>query len=172
MSKLLLVLPFILMMLSPVSGTKDQGTEPASITNLSEYTVKTETYNDIIKNDPDNTEAYINRGTTRIIYEDNKGAVEDFTAAIRLDPENTEAYINRGKTKGELNNYPATIEDFTQAINFEPDNTRAYYIRVTAKSNSGDYIGAIEDLKKSNKLDPGLNKYIDSVNELIILFQN
>jgi len=55
-------------------------------------------YTDVIRLDPTDVSAHLNRGYAYRIKREYDMAIKDYNEAIRLDPTNTCAYIDRGHT--------------------------------------------------------------------------
>ena len=111
-------------------------------------------YTKTIEFDPNDTDAYNNRGTVKYILKDYYGAIADFTKAIELDPNDADAYYNRGITKRKLKDNYGAIADYTKAIELDPNYADAYNNRGNLKYNLNDYYGAIADFTKAIELDP------------------
>ena len=63
------------------------------------YQYKIDNYTTAIRLEPDNADAYGNRGVAYENLGEYNTAIADYTTAIRLDPDNADAYNNRGITK-------------------------------------------------------------------------
>ncbi|PZV23202.1 MAG: cag pathogenicity island protein Cag7, partial [Snowella sp.] len=68
-----------------------------------------------IKLNPDDANAYNNRGVSKGNLGDNQGAIADFNQAIKLNPDYALAYYNRGLSYKNLNDNQNAINDFRQA---------------------------------------------------------
>ena len=75
MNKLLLAIQRFLASLLPVSND-----------NITDYKTEIEKYSEIIKNNPNDADAYYNRGNVKVDSRDFKGAVEDLNKAKQLNP--------------------------------------------------------------------------------------
>lgn len=60
------------------------------------YTDALVAFNHVIRVDERIPDAWLNRGTTRLMLSDSTGALNDYTTAINLNPFNTNAYVRRG----------------------------------------------------------------------------
>jgi tetratricopeptide (TPR) repeat protein len=109
-------------------------------------------YTQAITINPQDAEAYSNRGVTKYESGDKAGAIADFTQAITINPQFAEAYGNRGFAKYESGDKAGAIKDFTQAITINPQLAKAYINRGFAKYESGDKAGAIKDLETAKQL--------------------
>ena len=109
-------------------------------------------YTQAIPTNPQDAEAYYNRGNAKYKSGDKAGAIADFTQAITINPQYAEAYYNRGLAKYESGDKAGAIADYTQAITINPQYAEAYSNRGLAKSESGDKAGAIKDLETAKQL--------------------
>ena len=93
----------------------------------------------VIRLNPENTEAYNNRGRVKSELGDFEGAIADCDNAIRLNPEDAAAYNHRGIEKAKLGeskaeqaeiaaqqHYQDAIHDWTQAIKLDSEHVPAY----------------------------------------------
>ena len=65
-----------------------------------------------MKQNPDNSSAYNNRGAAKLGLNQNKEALEDFNTAIKLKDDYSDAYNNRGKAKMNLGDKTGACEDW------------------------------------------------------------
>ena len=56
-------------------------------------------YDSSLKKNPKHASSYFNRGLSKIIIEDNKGAIFDFTKYITLIPNDGDGYSQRGDAR-------------------------------------------------------------------------
>ena len=101
-----------------------------------------------IRLNPQNAEAYYQRGLAyqKEGYADR--AIQDFDMAIRLDPALAKAYSNRGYAYLNQKQYDRAIADCTEAIKLNPDDAVARYNRgVTYKLVDKKY-DAKDDFEK------------------------
>jgi len=111
-------------------------------------------FNKAIELDPNNVDAYGNRGITYRHLKQYERAIEDYTKVIELDPNSAIAYYNRGITYRRLNQYERAIEDYTKAIELNPNLVAAYINRGCAYYDLREYERAIGDFNKAIELDP------------------
>ena len=71
--------------------------------------------NQVIKLNPNEADAYYNRGKARTALGDTKGAIADYNWALRLKPDLAEAYGNRGILYSQTGNKQAALADLHQA---------------------------------------------------------
>jgi tetratricopeptide (TPR) repeat protein len=109
-------------------------------------------YTQAIPINPQDAEAYYNRGLAKYESGDKAGAIADYTQAITINPQDAIAYYNRGVVKSKSGDKAGAIADYTQAITINPQLAIAYYNRGNAKYKSGDKAGAIKDLETAKQL--------------------
>lgn len=140
---------------------------------------------------PNDVQAYINRGNALYENAQNSGnpdeeykiAIKDFNSALKLNPNEAEAYISRGIVRYDMaeyspngtNEYKAAIEDFNRAINTNPNNAKVYvkrgiaYQKLAQNSNNLNqgYQKALRDFDLALRLDPQLAEaYVEKGNVL------
>lgn len=122
-------------------------------------------FDKIIAQEPDNAEAYNNRGIAYLarvslgraqgkdfknMVSDFNNANSDFDRAIKLKPDFVSAYYNRGLTN--IAQHEKAIGDFSKVIELKPDHARAYYYRAVEYYNLKDYGQAWSDVHKAKEL--------------------
>lgn len=111
-------------------------------------------YTESINLNPNDADAYYNRGCNYGKLQNYSQAISDYTQAIKLNPNDVEAYYNRGNAYYYLKNYSQAIEDFTQAIKLNPNVADAYTNRGLAYGMLKNYSQAISDLNQAIKINP------------------
>ncbi len=115
-------------------------------------------FNEAIKLEPKNAEAYRFRGATFYKLGDSKSALQDYNQAIALDPNNSELYLNRGILQADSGDGDNALTDLDEAIRLDPNNAMAFHIRakVHAESwfNEESIDQATEDFEQAIKLNP------------------
>ena len=91
--------------------------------NLNDYNGAIADYTKAIELDPNNSNAYINRGIVKNDLKDYYGAIFDYTKAIELDPNNSIAYYNRGFSKLFLKDAFGACQDARSAKSLGFDST-------------------------------------------------
>jgi tetratricopeptide (TPR) repeat protein len=105
-------------------------------------------YDEAIRLNPNDAEAYFNRGNAYYNLNRKKRAIEDFDMAIHLNPQFAEAYHNRGTTYRDLGQYNQAIEDYGETIRLEPTDNVAYNNRGNTYKLLGKKAEAIADFEK------------------------
>ncbi len=89
------------------------------------------------------------RGTARLQLGDERGAIADLSSVLRHDPNATLAYVNRGLARLELGQTQEALTDFTKALNLEPNLAIAYHHRGLAHHLLGNKEKARTDWDKA-----------------------
>ena len=112
-----------------------------------------EDYNEAIRMNDANNNAYFNRAL--ILYEkkDYLAALKDFDMSIQIKPD-AETYNRRANAKCRLNNLRGAFDDYSSAIQIDPAYIIAYLNRGLVKFGLKDYKAAIEDYSACIKLQP------------------
>lgn len=104
--------------------------------------------------DPDQVEAYKNRGALYLTTGEFEKAVQDFQAAIRLEPNCPGSCYNLGTVYFDLNELNEAIKYFDKTLALAPDYAEAYHNRGVAYSFQREYNRAIADLDQALALNP------------------
>lgn len=105
-------------------------------------------YSKAIKDNPDLTEAYLNRGMVKSSFKKYKEAISDYDVAIKLSPDSADAYCNRAASNISLQNFEKAEEDCDIALKINPDLIIAYSHRAIAKVSLNKYQEALNDANK------------------------
>ena len=108
----------------------------------------------MIELNPDDAEAFNNRGAAYGIKGEVDRAIADFSKAIALNPNLAKIYDNLGKAYFQRKDYDRAIKDYTKAIQLNPDCFQAYYGRGAAYREKRDCDRAISDFTKVIQLNP------------------
>ncbi len=106
-------------------------------------------YTEEIHRNPNDSEAYNNRGYAYSEIGDFDRALADFEAVIRLSPDDPTGYMNRGVAKFTLGDTAGAMADYETAINLGAREALLYFNRALAKEELGDIEGAIEEYTKA-----------------------
>lgn len=113
----------------------------------------------VIREQPNNSWAYMSRGKAWQIRGDVSIARKDLDDAVRLNP-GSGSYNARGILRQELKDYAGAIRDYDEAIRLNPKETIFYNNRGIAKRDQKDFTGAIHDFDEAIRFDPKyLNPY-------------
>jgi len=109
-------------------------------------------YDELIKLDPNNPNAYYERGDFYYEIDEYSKAIDDYSRAIQLNPNYTSAYFNRAYAYGEIGDYDKAIADYSKTIELDPNDVQAYYNRGLDYQNKGEVSKAVCDLEKCIEL--------------------
>jgi TonB family protein len=108
--------------------------------------------------------AYLERGRTYLLQDDNDRAIVDFTKAIELDPEGASAYNHRGVAYTSKRDFDSALADFDKAIQFDPLLNNAHYNRGLAFAGKGDEARASADFAIEKQLFPSESGALNVLN--------
>ena len=111
-------------------------------------------YDEAIRINPQDADAYNNRGNAKFALGLYRDAIADCDRAIHLNPQYTAAYYNRGTAQHALGRHHEAIADYDQAIRINPQYTAAYYNRGTAQHALGRHHEAIADYDQAIRINP------------------
>jgi tetratricopeptide (TPR) repeat protein len=101
---------------------------------------------------PNNPQAYNNRGIAYASQDAYVLAIKDFSEAIRLNRYDVGALYLRGSTKSQIKDYTGAIEDFNKVLIYDPEHADSYLGRGIAKHFLKDIKGAKADALMAAKL--------------------
>ena len=107
-------------------------------------------YDEAIRLNPQNGQAYDNRGGSYFILGQHQRAIADYDEAIRLDPQNPNAYNNRGAVYFDLGQHQPAIQYYDEAIRLDPQLADAYY-------NRGLVYSVLDQRSGSGNLNRGIS---------------
>ena len=83
-------------------------------------------FDEAVKLNPDNAQAYFGRGTSYNSLEQYELGIQDLSKAIEINPNiHSNAYNNRGWTYYCMKNYQQAIKDFEKALEITPNHAKA-----------------------------------------------
>ena len=121
-----------------------------STPDVTELQAQVDEYTQTIEANPDDAEAYFNRGVVYYQQERYEQAIADFDKAIELEPNYAEAYYNRGWVYLLQNDFQHGIDDETSAI--ELGSVQAYLLRGTAYVIAKKYQAGLDDFAKYKEI--------------------
>ncbi|MFA5794251.1 MAG: tetratricopeptide repeat protein [Candidatus Brocadiia bacterium] len=110
-----------------------------------DYQQALELFDQAIKVDPSNYEAYTNRGVCYAALGQIDQAIKDLNEAIKLNPKNVGAYANRASLYYSKKDYVRAIEDTSAALRLNPRDTGAGITRAASYYNTNEFDKAIND---------------------------
>ena len=121
-----------------------------------------EDYGKILELDPDNVEAYNNRGYIQANLGNYTEALKDYERAIDIDNKCIQARLNRGLLYSSRKKYQNAIADFNRVIQIDAHNADAYNNRGLIYYYQNDYQRAVADFNMALKLAPNhVNAYLN-----------
>ena len=115
-------------------------------------------FNQAIKFNPNNPEAYHKRANAYYDLKEYEQALADYTKAIELNPKYVNAYFNRGLTRYDMSDLSGALADFNQVLKQEPQDGDAFYKRGLIHYDLEDYTAAINDYNTVLRLQPKESK--------------
>ncbi|MBK6542720.1 MAG: tetratricopeptide repeat protein [Flavobacteriales bacterium] len=109
-------------------------------------------FSDVLKQDPEHLNAYLQRGFCQSLTKQYEKAIADFSAVIARKPDHLWAYTSRGSAYTKLQRYDKAIMDFDLVIGLDPKNEEAFNNRGWARKASGDAPGACKDWRTSQRM--------------------
>jgi tetratricopeptide (TPR) repeat protein len=107
-----------------------------------------------IADNPNDAEAYFQRGKIYISLEKQQKAIADFTSVIQLKPDYAEAYLQRGIANTESGKYEAALRDLNRALDLNPQLEDAYIQRGHVYGILGNNEDAEIDYQRAMELNP------------------
>ncbi len=102
---------------------------------------------------PNNSDAFYNRGNAFSKIQDFERAILSFDNSISLNKNNPEAYNNKGSALLELNNFDEALNNFNKALGINPNNHSARKNKAYLFEKKGDYEKSIYELSEVLKFD-------------------
>jgi len=123
-----------------------------------DYDCKIGVQNGKIRSDPDDAEAYYDRGMAYSHKGDYANALADFNKYLTFSISNkdyaADGYAQRGYTRYKLKDYNAAGADFNEAIRLNPKNKLAYFNRGLMNMSLQKWSLAVKDFDEAIRLDP------------------
>ncbi len=99
----------------------------------------------VLKQNPQNAQAYADRAAAKLELGDAFGAIKDFNAAVAIAPENVNFLQARGNAFIMVEAFKEALNDFNVAL-LNNQSVELIYDRAVAKFHLEDYEGALSDL--------------------------
>lgn len=120
--------------------------------NSGGYAKAIDLYSQVLARDPENVNAYLQRGFCHNLQRDYEAAAQDFTEVIARKGDHLWAYTSRGSAYNRLGKFDLALRDFDTVIGLDPKNEEAYNNRGWTHKSLNDVPGACKDWKTSKKL--------------------
>ncbi|MGB8936142.1 MAG: tetratricopeptide repeat protein, partial [Candidatus Nitrosopolaris sp.] len=124
--------------------------------NRGDYSIALDYYDQAIKIDPNDTDAWNNKGSALNNLGQYYEAIECCDRTIKIDPNLAAAWINKGNALDDLGQYNEAIECYDRAIKIDPNLAAAWINKGNALYNLGQYYEAIECYDRAIKINPNL----------------
>lgn len=102
----------------------------------------------VIASDPENIEAFDDRGLAYMQLDNDGRAVKDFRRVVALDDEDEAGYTHLAEALRNLGKYDEALTAVAKALDLAPDDIDAHYVRGWLFFRCGQYQTAIEDLER------------------------
>ena len=109
-----------------------------------------------IRLNPEDGNAFHERGRALADMERYEEAVADYGAALSFDPEDGDIYHDRGQALAALGRYEEAIDDYDSALDLIPENADIWADRATAKYSEERYDETIADCDAALALNADL----------------
>lgn len=119
------------------------------------YMRRVEELDDLIKNNPDSIELFIEKGKLLFTFGQYPKAEKAFDIVIRKDSLNAYAYFCRAKIKYLDGRYKSSIKDISVSIRLNFDLYKSLVLRGDCKESINDYFGAVQDYTKAVEINSG-----------------
>lgn len=128
--------------------------EADSLLNEGKYDAAMNRYNEVLKLDANNYNAYNGRGLVRIYTKKYYEAIGDLNTALEIDPQGSRAYNNRGLAKFYLGDKQSALSDYTEALKLDSNMFIAYKNRGLLYLRDSRYTEGAADFTKAMMLRP------------------
>jgi len=119
-----------------------------------QYQNAKDTYDKILKLNPDNPFALNNRGVIYTMLERYDEALSNYSHALELKPDLPEALNNRGNIYAVLERYDEAFTDFNHSLGLRPDFPGTLYNRAKTYQKIERYNEALADYNRSLQIKP------------------
>ncbi|XP_040528610.1 tetratricopeptide repeat protein 6 isoform X1 [Gallus gallus] len=106
-------------------------------------------YSEVLKLEPRNESAIMNRAVTNTILKNFEEAKEDFEKAVCLCPFSAAVYFNRANFYNALKQYELAEKDISTALSIQPNDAMMYRLRADIRAKLGFSREAVEDYKQA-----------------------
>ncbi|WP_192823127.1 tetratricopeptide repeat protein [Rufibacter sp. LB8] len=111
----------------------------------------------VIKQNPQNAQAFAERAAAKLELGDAFGAIKDYNNAVEIAPSNTEFLQARGNAFVMVEAFKEALTDFNTAL-LNSTSLELIYDRAVAKFHLDDYEGALADLNQVLAAAPSHSK--------------
>ena len=111
-------------------------------------------YDKVLEINPQDTEAWNNKGIALAQLGKLDKAIEAYDKAIEINPQNSLFWSNKGTGLGQLGKFDEAIKAFDRAIEINPQDSDAWYNKGLALDNLNEYNEAIKANDKAIGINP------------------
>jgi tetratricopeptide (TPR) repeat protein len=123
-------------------------------------------YGDAIRLDPDQADAYFERGTVYWVNKkDHDRAIADFNEVIRIEPQDARGYMGRGTAYSLKHDLEHALADYDTAIRFDPSDVPLFSLRALTYERKGDLNAALADYRHAATMTPRDWDEVDAVKQ-------
>lgn len=108
-----------------------------------------------VRSDPENADAWNNRGAVQYRQKKYHGAISDYTRALALAPSSFNGLKNRGIAWLESGRPERAVADFSRALGLVPESADVLISRGIAQYRLGRFGNALDDFLAAVQLAPG-----------------
>ena len=149
---LLFLINFNLVIAADNENTASQKSLPTQNTDKRQEALQQ--LNKAIADNPNDAEAYLQRGKIHVSLEDQQKAIADFTRVIELKPAYAKVYLQRGIAYTESGKYEDALRDLNKALDLNPRLEDAYFQRGHVCGILGNNEDAEIDYQRALELNP------------------
>lgn len=126
-----------------------------------DFSAAIKAYTKAIDANPENKEAFYNRGTCALMLKNYESAKSDFTQTIALDANFVKAYYSRATVLVSQEKYQEALPDLSKTIALDPKTPNALTLRGQIRAQTGNKNGACQDFNLAKEYgDANASKYI------------
>lgn len=157
MRSILLTMLFLALSIAPAHAqapTSDQAlfNEGQRAYNSGNYAKAIDLFTQALKVDPEDLNAYLQRGFCHSLSGQYDAAIADFTSVIDRKKDHIWAYISRGSAYKKAGKFDLALKDFDTVLQMDPRNEEAFNNRGWTYKSMGDLAQACEDWSASKKM--------------------
>ncbi|MCR4790306.1 MAG: tetratricopeptide repeat protein [Treponemataceae bacterium] len=120
---------------------------------------KTALLKEILKNDPKNSDAYVELGNDYMLGKRYKAAASFYSKAVENDPANISAYLGYGQCLYYMDRIPESRQAFDRMLEINPKSSIAWSYQAKLDMEDEKYSIAREKLEKAIKYDAAYQDY-------------
>jgi len=140
--------------MAPLPVQQAPSSSPGS-SQFGEIKKKVDLLQSILKNDPENLNAWIDLGNAYFDTDQFDAAIEAYSKALEIDPKKADVRTDMGIMYRRKGDFDRAIQEFRKAAEDDPGHLNSRYnLGVVLLHDKGDIPGAIEAWEKYLKLEP------------------